>query len=125
MSASVARWTLLAALALAIGCSSPPTPDEDDAADAVRQLFDALVRGDCREIRSVVPGIADDAACQDYLEEWREHGTTLLAVRSVDRDARDPRAFLVHTRLRAGAHERDGVSRAVPGEDGHGWTIDP
>lgn len=87
------------ALALAL-CACQPTGGGDELALAkttTHQFFDALGRGDCKTLGSLVPAAANEH-CDKFVHEWRDElKLTLVDIPDIRRDGRDPRAIIVTT----------------------------
>jgi hypothetical protein len=80
-------------------CQRSTSEDELAGAKAqVQGFFDALGRGDCATLGSLVPAASGAAHCDKFLHEWRDDlKIQLVAMSDVKRDGRDKRAIIVTT----------------------------
>lgn len=89
-----------AAFVIAMAACQSATSDGDELAGAKAQVqgfFDALAKGDCATLGSLVPAAAG-ASCDKFLHEWRDDlKIQLVAIPDVRRDGRDRRAIIVTT----------------------------
>lgn len=95
--------------------------DAVEAEKAVRDLFAAAEAGDCARIRPLLPKLATEEACQEFLGDVREHQLRLVDVNRVVVDGRDPDAYIVRTQVSRSGTEKEMLVRAER-TDG-GWIV--